>query len=715
MSTYKEIFGRPIKVLTGDPAPTPISFTVTDSGGAFYIDGVKQKTLELYEGNTYIFTYPSAHPFRFATAADAAGSTEYTTGVTVDSSTQITIVVASGAPTLFYYCTNHNNMGGTILTPANISEYEGQIWYNETTGKFRSIVALESITSQTPLSTARSGQAGVGSTTAALVFGGTQSPPITGATEEFNGSGFTTGGTLNNARQELGGAGTQTAGLGFGGYNSPGGSKDFSEEYDGSSWTEGDNLGTARYRVSGIGTQTAALACAGRVGSGPSPGAVQSLVEDYNGTSWTSGTALNTARQSAGGAGTNTAGLICGGGASPATTNTANSEEWNGSSWSEGNNLPTATRAFAGQNGLQTAAIMMGGAPNITTIQTYDGTSWATSPATLATARHNGGGTTGQPGTAGMSFGGYDPGSVTGTTEEYNKSVNVFTAAAFASGGVYPAQYYGLGSSTNGTQNAALGFAGNYPGGYTGNTTTNEYDGSAWTAKPAMSTARAYLAGFGTSTAAVGVGGLVPPGATGSNAVEEFTGSWTAGNTIPQAGWNQGACGTLTAGFVAFGTNPTYPGQYAKAFEYDGTNWTAANDAPQVSNDTKGMGVQTSALFAGGGPPSAKAKVSYEYDGTNWTAGGALSSEHKAGVTLGSSKDAGIIGGGHTSPQTAVEGYDGTAWSSRPSMATSRGRGGMSGTESSGVVFGGNPSATNATEEWTAETFVLNTKNISTS
>ena len=36
-------------------------------------------------------------------------------------------------------------------------------------------------------------------------------------------------------------------------------------------------------------------------------------------------------------------------------------------------------------------------------------------------------------------------------------------------------------------------------------------------------------------------------------------------------------------------------------------------------------------------------------------------------------------------------------------MATTRGRMGMSGNNASGVVFGGNPSATNATEEWTNE------------
>jgi len=95
--------------------PSTIHITVTDSGGKYYINGVQQDTLELFEGNTYVFTHPSAHPFRFST--DSGNSSAYTTGVTVNSSTQVTFIVPTGAPTLYYYCSSHSNMGGQANTP----------------------------------------------------------------------------------------------------------------------------------------------------------------------------------------------------------------------------------------------------------------------------------------------------------------------------------------------------------------------------------------------------------------------------------------------------------------------------------------------------------------------------------------------------------------------------------------------------------------------
>ena len=106
---------------------------VSDSGNKYRFDGygTSAVTLDLEEGGTYIFNYPSAHPFRFSTTSDGThgGGAEYTTGVTVLSSTSVQIVVPASAPTLHYYCTQHSGMGGTINTNSLLgsSNFNGSI------------------------------------------------------------------------------------------------------------------------------------------------------------------------------------------------------------------------------------------------------------------------------------------------------------------------------------------------------------------------------------------------------------------------------------------------------------------------------------------------------------------------------------------------------------------------------------------------------------
>jgi hypothetical protein len=89
-------------------------------GNRYQIDGAKTPNLFLVRGNTYIFDVSDAtnatHTMGFATAADAAGSTEYTSGVTSSGTAgsagaTVTFVVPSdAAETLFYYCTAHSSM-----------------------------------------------------------------------------------------------------------------------------------------------------------------------------------------------------------------------------------------------------------------------------------------------------------------------------------------------------------------------------------------------------------------------------------------------------------------------------------------------------------------------------------------------------------------------------------------------------------------------------
>tara|TARA_R100000231_G_scaffold1933_1_gene3370 strand:+ start:738 stop:1532 length:795 start_codon:yes stop_codon:yes gene_type:complete len=97
-------------------------------GNKYYINGSVSPTLNLSEGETYRFDQSDSsnggHPLRFSTTANGThgGGSEYTTGVTTNGTpgssgayTQITVAV--GAPTLYYYCTNHSGMGGQANTP----------------------------------------------------------------------------------------------------------------------------------------------------------------------------------------------------------------------------------------------------------------------------------------------------------------------------------------------------------------------------------------------------------------------------------------------------------------------------------------------------------------------------------------------------------------------------------------------------------------------
>ena len=124
-----------------------ITYTVTvasgtnqyGTGNKFYINGTVSPALNLIEGNTYIFDQSDStnatHQLAFSTSPNNSPAGSYTTGVTTNAGASgpgsaganTTIVVATYAPTLYFYCVNHSGMGnvaytlaaGSIATTAN--------------------------------------------------------------------------------------------------------------------------------------------------------------------------------------------------------------------------------------------------------------------------------------------------------------------------------------------------------------------------------------------------------------------------------------------------------------------------------------------------------------------------------------------------------------------------------------------------------------------
>jgi hypothetical protein len=119
-----------VTVVGGNPSNHP--YHNVGSTNKFAIDGstaTADVTLTFEEGKTYRFDQSDSsndgHPLRISETPNGThgGGSEYTVGVVTNgvagqSGAYTQITVAVGAPTLYYYCTNHSAMGWTINTEA---------------------------------------------------------------------------------------------------------------------------------------------------------------------------------------------------------------------------------------------------------------------------------------------------------------------------------------------------------------------------------------------------------------------------------------------------------------------------------------------------------------------------------------------------------------------------------------------------------------------
>jgi hypothetical protein len=544
---------------------------------------------------------------------------------------------------------------------------EGQVWYNSTSGTLKSLVQIKAWSSGGNLSTARyhSGPATSAPSTAGMVAAGfSNSSPetATNVTEEYNGFSWSSGGNVNTARANLGGAGIQTAALIFGGYSgAPNVGYNLTEEYDGSAWTSGGTLPVNTSLPIGAGTQTAGLSIGGlEIGV-----AALTTTNLYNGTSWTStGHNINDDGYGGAGVGTSTAALIMGGDGRVSSV-----ESYDGSSWTAVTNLVSANGRTAGA-GTNTLANCFGGADNPTANQTWDGNTWV-SVTGLSTgrARLMGFGTA----TQSVAAGGYTTTQLA-NTEEYVSSIDAYspsTLSAWASGGAYPSTAVAV--SGAGTQNAGIGFGGYDPGGNLA--TSYEYDGSSWTSSGSLSEARQAMgsAVSAPQSTALAFGGYNTPGPPYARSVtDEYNGStWTTGGSMNTARDSaQGIGFGIQTAAVAAGGGPIPASTEVE--EYNGSTWTVSGTSmPEGKKQNGSMGVSTAGAVFGGFNPSPAVTGSFlEYDGTTWTAGSSLSTARMGLGGAGTLSSGVAFKGWQPAETTATEYYNGTGWASSVNAAT---------------------------------------------
>ncbi len=284
-----------------------------------------------------------------------------------------------------------------------------------------------------------------------------------------------------------------------------------------------------------------------------------------------------------------------------------------------------------------------------------------------------------------------------------------FLGGTWASGGSLPeGRNSGVGF---GTQTAAL-----FGGGYNGTNyvnTTFEYDGTSWTAGGALTASAGQArAGQGVLTAGGAVAGYKTSGNAVINNYETYDGtSFTERADLNTARQAMAASGSITAALGVGGTSSTGPGSTQTGLtnveSYDGSSWseiTEVNTGRKAATSFPG-GPAPTMIFVGGASTSTIYANVETYNGSAWTE---IAELNTARFTLGGAGQAqtdGLVFGGSVPANTAVtENWNGTTWTELADLSTARSNVVGSGTGAASALATGGYSTTyvSASEEFTA-------------
>ena len=524
------------------------------------------------------------------------------------------------------------------------------------------------------MNTATKGNAGAGLRNAALSFGGS---PDSDASEEYNGSVWSTSNNMTTAMMFTAGAGYLTSALAFGGNSD----QDETLKYDGTAWSETGNLILGRYTILGTGTQNAAIAATGFTPN-CSPN-FQNCTELFNGSTWSEAADVITARGRGSATGTQNATVIAGG----EPSNRACTEEWDGGSWSTGGALITGTIGTMGigVSGTVNTALAIGGSVGTKQcVEEYNGTSWSVG-GLLINGRSDGGAAGTQD--SAVAFGGcdYPAGNTVACTEHYDGFLPVSASFGKLVATTISADASGLDNTgLSGTVSSSTQIASDVSGSFTSGFEFTGNIGKAvgvWSVGATFPRENNSHAGAGLQNAALSMGGHPGP----QSNVEHYNGTaWSAGGALSIARRSLFGDGTEYAALVAGGE----PSEKVNTEEYYGETWAAGGNLITGRFNLVGGGTQNSSFAAGGrGGGVNNNTCTEEYDGSTWSAGGALATGTNYAAGTGT-QNAGLVTGGAFSPYGTQE-YDGVAWSEGPGSIRDRRSNDVVGLQNAAVKFAG--------------------------
>lgn len=503
----------------------------------------------------------------------------------------------------------------------------------------------------------------------------------------------TSSATLSESKINLGCCGTQTAALAFGGYTSSYTMSSVTEKFNGSNWSTSGSMSNAGVSVQGVGHQNAALSFAGG----------NSYTYRFNGSNWSLVTgATGLTYTDSGSVGKQNHALNIGGG-SYITTLYEYTYRFDGFTWMRVGDVSVA-RSNPGAFGIGNSAIVFGGQTGESTasavVEKFNALVWATKVS--LNEAHSGSVGCGLDATYGMRVSGFGSGfGYSTTSERFNSEFWVVTT------GLNMARANAGGA---GSQSSALVVAGDFESTYRNTTelftsvtsqqitldrftlaTTDMWKTHAAT----LTQARAYVGGVGTQNAALCLGG----DSTNTDAVDKFNGNaWSATDALSANRFAMAGIGIQNNALSVGGHTTSTTVDPTRGVEgYNGYTWSSKSSYPASRSANMGSAGKANAAICFGGfsdtlSPKQSAYVA-TFDGTTWSATASFVSDiakHKCNG-VGTQTVALCIGGFTDSAITVVEKYNGNAWSlsGMSPLVTARYDAGASGTATNAFIFGG--------------------------